>query len=105
MIKMNRAERRRLEKNGVNKGTIMKQYGEEAFEAGRKAGMKEATEIIFYMTAWTIQYKLGFGRKRLQTIMWQIFNNIDCFRTGHLYPDDFPKIKEEMQEKYGIRLS
>lgn len=101
--RMNRAERRRLERKGVNQGSIMQRYGSEAYDSGYKKGMSDAIEIMFYMTAWAIQARLDFGPKRLQRIMKQIFENIDCYRTGHLYPEDFPYIKSEMQ-KIGINL-
>lgn len=101
---MNRSERRKLEKKGYSKASIMKQYGNEAWDAGYKAGKRETIEIVFYMTAYTIQYKLGFGKKRLQRIMQQIFNNIDAYRTKHLEPDDYKMIKEEIQNKYGVNI-
>ena len=41
---MNRAVRRKLEKQGYSKATIMKQYGNEAWEAGFKAGFTEAND-------------------------------------------------------------
>lgn len=101
---MNRAERRKLEKQGYSKASIMKQYGSEAYDAGYKAGTKAVTDIVFYLTAYTIQYKLSFGKKRLQRIMRQIFYNIDGFRTGHLTSGDFQTIKNEMRSKYGVNL-
>lgn len=101
---MNRAVRRKLEKQGYSKATIMKQYGNEAWEAGFKAGFTEATEVTFYMTAYTIQYKLGFGKERLQRIMKQIYNNIDAYRTEHLDFNDYNAIKGEIQNKYEVNL-
>ena len=71
---------------------------EEAFRNGFKAGMLEAVDIIFYMTAYTLNYKLDFGRKRLHRIMKDIYNNIDAFRTGHLQTEDFDTIKKQMQD-------
>lgn len=101
---MNRAERRRLEQKGLNKKTIMDNYCKELYEKGFQDGMRHVEEVIFYMTAYTLQSRLEFGPKRLQRIMWQIFNNIDCYRTGHLEPQDFLTIKEEMR-KLGINLT
>lgn len=101
---MNRAERRKLEKQGYSRASIMKQYGSEAYDAGYKAGLKDVTEIMFYLTAYTIQYKLGFGRKRLHRIMKQIFFNIDSFRTGQLEVEDYQTIKSEMQNKYKVNM-
>lgn len=100
---MNRQERRRLEKKGVNKRVIMDKYREELYEKGFKDGMRHVEECVFYMTAYTIQYKLKFGSKRLKQIMYDIFNNIDGFRTGHLSRADYETIKEEIK-KMGVEL-
>ncbi len=101
---MNRQERRRLEKKN-DKTVVLQQYREEAFEEGRKTGMHDVLEITFYMVAYTLQYKLGFGRKRLQWIMQAIYNNIDAYRTEHLTPEDFQTIIEDMRQNYGIKLN
>lgn len=77
---------------------------ERAYEKGVKRGREDATEIIFYMLAWTIQYKMDFGKKRLQRIMKETMNNIEAFGTGHLSPEDYVEIKNEIENKYDIRL-
>lgn len=81
----------------------MKKYCDELYDKGFGDGMRHVEEVVFYMTAYTIQYKLGFGNKRLCRIMSDIFNNIDSFRTGHLSKTDFVTIKREMN-KLGINL-
>ena len=86
---LNRRARRKLEKENKNcKSEIMEKYRNDVWEAGRKAGMLDASEIMFYMMAYTINYKLGFGRKRLQRIMKDICFEIECFTSGHLKPND-----------------
>lgn len=100
---MNRAERRKLEQRGCSKSAIMKKYCDELYDKGFEDGMRHVEEVVFYMTAYTIQYKLGFGNKRLCRIMGDIFNNIDAFRTGHLSKSDFATIKEQMN-KLGVCL-
>lgn len=70
---------------------------------GTVIGMLTAIEITFYMTAYTLNYKLGFGRKRLAQTMEWIYNNIDAFRTGHLEKADFDTIKKEV-EALGVKL-
>ena len=101
---MNREERRRALKNGVNFKTVIDKSLSDEYDRGFNDGMKHVEDVVFYMTAYTIQYKLGFGNKRLCRIMHDIFNNIDAFRTGHLTKSDFATIKEEMN-KLGVRLS
>lgn len=101
---MNRAERRRQERLGVSEAHIMQEYRKDAYDEGFKAGMRSAIEIPFYMSAYTIQYKLGFGKKRLQELMRAIYNNIDAYRSGHLEPQDYDTIVEQMQNEYGIRI-
>lgn len=100
---MNRAERRRAERNGMNRKEIIDRTLNDSFEAGFKSGMKHVIDIAFYMTAYTLNYKLGFGNKRLTQIMYDIYNNIDAYRTGHLTVDDFDTIKADM-EKLGVKM-
>ena len=100
---MNREARRRAEKNGVSRKQIIDRTLSDAYEAGFKSGMKHVVEITFYMVAYTLNYKLGFGRKRLQEIMLNIYNNIDSYRTGHLSTDDYDTIKAEI-EKLGVKM-
>ena len=68
------------------------------YEQGYKDGMDEAIEITLYMMAYTINYKLGFGRKRLQQIIHDVYNNIDAFRTEHLDKKDYEEIKKQMND-------
>ena len=94
---MNRERRRKLaRKYGEN--YAMQKYREEAIEAGAKQGARTAIDVIMYMTAYTINYKLGFGKKRLCRIMAQIIDNIDAYNTGHLTHADYVEIKKQMKE-------
>lgn len=102
---MNRAERRRQEKFGVSKPTIMEQYRKEAYEEGFQSGMSHTIDITFYMCAYTLSYKTGYSKKRIREIMQAIYNNIDSFRTGHLEPEDYDTIVEQMQNDYGIKIN
>lgn len=100
---MNRSERRRLERQGYNKKAIMDKYSEELYEKGFKDGMRHVEECVFYMTAYTLYYKLNWdnlksGEKKLRQIMYDIFNNIDAFRTGHLTRSDYEEIKEQIKK-------
>ena len=58
--------------------------------------------IILTMVAYTINYKLGIGKKRLPEIMQAILNNIDSYNTGYLLPENFDIIKAEV-EKLGFK--
>lgn len=95
---MNRAERRRAEKQGYNKKAIMDKTLSDAYEQGYKAGMKAVSEIVFYMTAYSIQMEFGLGKKRLQRAMKRVYSNIDAYRTGHLNSSDYNVIKSEMNK-------
>lgn len=90
-------------KQGISNKAIMDRTLSESYTAGYKEGMKAVSEIVYYMAAYTINYKLGFGRKRLQKIMHDIYNNIDAYRTGHLTTSDYDVIKSEMN-KLGIKM-
>ena len=94
---MNRAKRREYEKK-YGKDFTIKKYREEAVAAGAREGARTAIDMIMYMTAYTINYKLGFGRKRLARIMYHIMDNIDAYNTGHLTPSDYDEIKKQMNE-------
>ena len=97
MININRAKRREYEKK-YGKDFTMKKYREEAVSAGAKEGARTAIDMIMYMTAYTINYKLGFGKKRLGRIMYHIMDNIDAYNTGHLTHEDYIEIKKQMNE-------
>lgn len=58
-------------------------------------------DIIMVITAYTLNYKLGLGRKRLPEIIEAIMSNLESFETGHLNTDDFYEIKK-IVEKLGI---
>ena len=100
---MNRQERRRLARQGASESYIEKRRKDEAYDKAFDDGMLKAIEITFYMTAYTLNYKLGFGRKRLVETMGWIYNNIDAFRSGHLSRFDFDTIKKEIEDM-GVRL-
>ena len=100
---MNRQERRKLARQGANENYIEKRRKDDIYEQGYREGMLKAIEITFYLTAYTLNYKLGFGRKRLVQMMGWIYDNIDAFRTGHLTPEDFDTIKKEIEDM-GVRL-
>lgn len=72
---------------------------EEQFEKQRE----NVVDVILTMVAYTIQYKLGLGKKRLPEIMKSILDNIDAFNTGHLSEVDYETIKKEL-EKYGVSI-
>lgn len=94
---MNRARRRELErKYGTN--YAMQKYREEAIEAGAKQGARTAIDMVMYMVAYTLNYKLGLGKKRLPEIMYHIVDNIDAYNTGHLTHADYVEIKKQMKE-------
>lgn len=94
---MNRQKRREYERK-YGKDFAMKKYREEAVEARAKQGAKTAIDMIMYMTAYTINYKLGFGKKRLCRLMYHIIDNIDAYNTGHLTHADYETIKKEMNK-------
>lgn len=94
---MNRKTRRKYERQ-FGKVYSMQRYRDEAIEIGERNGVKMAVDMILYMTAYTINYKLGFGKKRLLRIMSQITDNIDAYNTGHLTHEDYEEIKRMMNK-------
>lgn len=106
--KMNRAAKRNMLKNCTPK-IINQAFNQKLSEQRQellgkfKEEKREMVTIMLVMTAYTINYKLGFGKKRLPRIMNEILDNIDCFRTGNLIPEDFDTIREDLK-KYDIHF-
>ena len=57
-------------------------------------------DVYSITVAFTLRYVCGFGKKRLPEVMQRIWNNLDCFRTGHLSIND---CVNELKE-YGIEF-
>ena len=57
--------------------------------------------IYSITVAYTLRYVCGFGKKRLPEVMKRIWNNLDCFTSGHLSLDDCISELEE----YGIEFT
>lgn len=94
---MNRQRKRELERK-YGPDFAMQKYRDEVMEEGIQQGMKMAIDTILYMTCYTLNYKLGLGKKRLPEIMYHIVDNIDAYNTGHLTPEDFIEIKKQMND-------
>lgn len=108
VAKMNRKQRRQYAKN-INTCKKLKDFESEFMKIEREKLKQELNyskrmylEIIMTMTAWTLNCKLGLGKKRLPEIMEAITNNIDCFNTGNLSNEDYETIKNEV-EKIGFK--
>lgn len=108
---MNRKERRNLIKKQVpnsERDRAMKavkialEKQKEMYYKQVKEEKMQAIDVILTMTAYTLNYKLGLGRKRLPDIMANILDNIDAFNTGHLTKEDFDEIHKQMEE-LGVR--
>lgn len=56
--------------------------------------------IYSVTVAYTAHYVLGLGKKRLPEFMERVWNNIDCFKTGHL---DLQDCIDEL-EQYGLEF-
>lgn len=99
---MNRNERRRIERENqkemknkdLSKAYAMKQYHDDIYNAGAKAGRLEAINFVMNMTAYMANYKLGLGKKRLSKFMYELYTTIDCYNTGQLDRFDYEKIKD-----------
>ena len=78
---MNRQERRKLARQGASEAYIEKRRKDDIYEQGYKEGMLKAIEITFYLTSYTLNYKLDLQGHDLSEVMYWIYNNIDAFRT------------------------
>lgn len=57
-------------------------------ELAYKKGLKETVKNYSVAVAYTLNYKFGFGKKRLPKLMEEIYFICDSFKTGHLSLDD-----------------
>lgn len=65
-----------------------------------KKTMEETAKNYSIALAYTLNYKYGFGKKRLPKVMDEIAKTFDCFTSGHLDINDC--VKE--LERVGIRI-
>lgn len=103
---MNRSQRRKQAKmyNTPAKFNAMVSNERHFMQQEMEKRKSYYIEVILTMVAYTIQYKLGLGKKRLPEIMGYIMDNIDAFNTGHLNHEDFKYIKKELKEKYDVEF-
>lgn len=94
---MNRQRKRELERK-YGTGFAMQKYRDEVMQQGIDKGIHDTISMVLYMTGYTLNYKLGFGKKRLIRIMTDIYNNIDSYRTGQLDPNDYKEIVNMMNQ-------
>lgn len=94
---MNRQRKRELERK-YGTGFAMQKYRDEVMQQGIDKGIHDTISMVLYMTSYTLNYKLGFGKKRLIRIMTDIYNNIDSYRTGQLDPNDYKEIVNMMNQ-------
>lgn len=97
---MNRKERRKLLRDGINPKSVMDIYTKELYDRAFSDGIKHSADSIMVITAYMLHTHCGFGKQRLPEIMQWIHESIDAFNTGHLIPSDIDTMKEEL-EKYG----
>lgn len=69
-------------------------------ELAYKKGLKETVKNYSVAVAYTLNYKFGFGKKRLPKLMEEIYFICDSFTTGHLSLED---CNEELK-KVGIHI-
>lgn len=98
---MNRKERRKLLRDGINPKAVMDKYTKDLYEQGFHDGIQHTADSIMIITAYCLHNHMGLGKKRLPEIMEWIGLNIDSFNTNQLQPDDIKLMREEL-EKYNV---
>lgn len=69
-------------------------------ELAYKRGQKETVKNYSIAVAYTLNYKFGFGKKRLPDLMHEIAFICDSFTTGHLSLEDC----ENELKRVGVNL-
>ena len=92
-----------LQKSILSYRNFMAIENESIFQQGYEFGTRKTVEFMFYMMAYTLEYKLDLKDDELKEIMYFIMNNIDSFRTDHLNSEDFKEIKRHFNE-IGLRM-
>lgn len=103
---MNRAKRRKIVNKKQDTMDAVKTalaIQRQQIEKEKKEWQMESIEIILNMVAYTLNYKLSLGKKRLPGIMSSIVDNIDAFHTGHLSKSDYYEIKQII-ENLGVKI-
>ena len=105
---MNREGRRALEKKGTSKSEAMNRYRKDIFNTGYQHGYAQAKldaeEILYYMFAYTFQYKFNLTKEQLQDAMTGTIQNIESYATGQLTKQDFDDIRKMLKEKFDIDI-
>jgi len=99
---MNRQERRKLERNS-NKKVVRKMYNNEAYDQGKRDGIKEVYQHILLITAYISRIHFGLGKKRLNEYMKRLTDCLESFATGQLSSSDIYDIEKECKE-YGYDM-
>ena len=100
---MNRQQRRKLERQGIPKESVMNKYRREAYDEGAKDGIRHSYKMILLLTAYTARIHFDLGKKRLPEFMDRLLKNIDSFRTEQLTSSDMEAIAEECRQ-YGFDI-
>ncbi len=103
---MNRAERRRLEKQGkaVPKETVINIKSSDVLAIKKKAATEAADLAFFLMLSipmMVLHDKYGFGKVRGERFMDQVLDLYDSFEKGYVTLEDLQKC---LWEEGGIKL-
>ncbi len=99
---MNRQERRRIERDS-NKSVARQMYSNEAYDQGKRDGVREVYQHILLITAYIARIHFGLGKKRLNEFMTRLTECLKSFATGQLSSSDIYDIKQEC-EHYGYKI-
>ena len=104
MSTLNRAGRRALENNGASKSQAMQKYRQDIFNTGYQHGYAQAKldaeEILYYMFAYTFQYKFSLTKEQLQDALTGTIQNIESYATGQLTKQDFDDIRNKIRSEF-----
>lgn len=90
---MNREERRRAAKNGVDH-KLLRQIQDES----KKEGISKAVDSILASVVLTMRDKHGWGQKRCAALLQDTIERFDAVENGYITTEDLIQtVKDELQ--------
>lgn len=98
---MNRAQRRKISKQGINAKTL-KVIERRSVSKGKDEGMSLAVDGFSVAVAYVMHYKMGYGERKCLTTMKQIHEVFEQMNRGEL---NIQQMEEDLLRDIGLRFT